>query len=222
MKRVFIILLLAVVLLASTAQAYTATDLANMSTDELLALRAEINNEIAARYEPPVIEEVKTLIEIFPDEYLAKLIRDEIGLFSTKDQVSLDQLKKIEYIWIFNSDKGVTSLEGIQYLTNLVSLQIDFQKSLTYIPEEIGNLSHLKVFDVTYCPIDKLPDSFCNLTNLEEAKFYYTNLEKLPDDIGNLKSLKELDISNTKIKELPASIYNLHLERFGREGLDLD
>ena len=222
MKRVFIILLLAVVLLASTAQAYTDTDLANMSTDELLALRAEINNEIAARYEPPVIEEGKTLIEIFPDEYLAKLIRDEIGLFSTKDQVSQDKLDKITKIWILNSDKGIKTIEGIQYLRNLEYLYIRFQESLHDIPEEIGSLQKLKIVEFGYSKIKSIPDSFCNLVNLEKLELYHTDIDSLPNDIGNLQSLKELNIGCTNIKELPASIYNLQLEEFGREGLDLD
>ena len=222
MRRFFTILLLVVVFLASMAQATAETNLTEMSTEDLLALRAEINNEIAARYEPPVIEEGKKLIEVFPDKTLARFVRDQVGLFSTNDRITQDQLDTITRIDFDGWYDDVLSLEGIQYLTNLKYLRLWREKEMCEIPEKIGDLQNLKQIDFHWCGITHVPDSICNLTNLEELTLYGMDIEELPEDIGNLQSLKKLNIGDTKIKELPSSIYNLKLEEFGRDHLDLD
>lgn len=219
-KRVIGTLLLVVMMLFFVYA--DAEELSGMSLDELLALRIAVNNEIASRNNPPELEDGLTIADVFPDKVLARYIRDNLGAFSTNDQVSQEQLDTITELSFLSHDDGLSSLEGIGYLHNLEVLNVYWQDGLEEIPEVIGSLPLMYRIDITRCSIDTLPDSICNLTDLIFLRVNETNISELPEDIGNLTSLVFLDISDTNITELPASIYNLKLETFLRDGLDLD
>ena len=218
MKK-FCICLLAVLLLKSTACA--EVDISTMTLEELYLLRDEVNAQITTKikesYVPP---EGKTIAELFPDPYLAKVIRDEVGAFSTKNVITQEELDKITGLHLFGNP--MMSLEGVQYLRNLGGLHVYNRGSISEIPDWIGNLINLEYLTFSNCPISKVPDSICNLVNLRTLDLGGTNISALPENIGNLSNLKELDISYTNITELPESIYGLKLDEFNREGLDLD
>ena len=214
--------LLAILLCAIGTTCFAEMDLSSMTLEELYALRLEINNEIAGRVkESNDVPEGKTIAELFPDQYVARKVRDAIGAFSTKDIVSQE---KLDNAWNLDFDRNddVASLEGIQYLHNLEYLSCFGQKSLMEIPESIGSLSKLSRISIYESPITSLPDSICELKQLYFLELRETDISKLPEDIGNLSSLTYLDISYTKITSLPESIYALNLETFVRRGLDID
>lgn len=222
-KAIFVII---AVILFSAASAFAETDLSSLSLDELYEMRIAINNQISQRIlDNYVSPEGKTIADLFPDEWLAKQIRDKLGMFSTKDVVTQDKLDTVTSIRINGQTTEhiqVTSLEGIQYLRNLQRLEVWNQENITEIPEWIGDLVQLTELSIRICPVTVLPDSICNLTNLKSLTLSDTEISSLPADIGNLSKLKELNISYTKITELPASIYSLELDTFNRSGLDLD
>ncbi len=220
MRKHVIAILILVYMLFSIHYAL-ADNLSEMTSDELLALRLQINNELAARYEPPVLEDGMTLIDIFPDKNFAIYIRDQVGAFSINDQVTQDDLDRVTNIFINSESFGITSLEGLQYLTNLQYMTCIAQLQLTEFPDCFDDLQNLCRLDLSQCSITELPPSICNAPLLYDLDVGYTKLTRLPDDIGNMPSLKKLDISNTEIKELPASIRLLQLEEFNRRGLDL-
>lgn len=204
----------------------TAENYSEMTTDELLAIRAEINDELSARYQQPEIEDGTAIADLFPDRYLAMKVRDAIGAISTKDPITQDELDSITSISIDGATSGETTefkdLTGIGYLQNLKTLRIIRQPECTVIPDEIGNCIYLEELDIRSSGFKTLPDEICNLIYLEKIIANYSELESLPDDIGNLESLRKLDISHTNVKALPTSIRNLTLDSFKRDGLDLD
>lgn len=218
-KSVIAILLLVVMLFSCTYA--TTEDLTGMSTEDLLDLRLQINNELAARYEPVTLEGAVPISEIFPDHGFALFVRDEVGAFSIKDTVTQDALDRITNIFINSSAEEVKSIEGIQYLRNVERVTIVSQKGLTDIPDEICELQALRSLELATNGIKSLPDSICNCPSLVRLEIDYNPIDHLPDDIGNLSTLEYLDISGTNIKELPQSIYLLQLKEFGRKGLDL-
>ena len=220
MKRLLSALLILVVLLSSVYYA-AAEDLSAMSEDDLLALRLAINNELAARYEPPVLEDGMILKDIFPDKNLAIYIRDEIGAFSINDSVTQEDLNRVKDIQISGKKNSISSLEGIQYLTNMTFINIYDQPGAFYIPDCFDVLTNLNTVWLRYSDITELPPSIVNCTSLKELNITHTAISSLPEDIGNLSLLKKIDISYTRITSLPDSIRLLDLDEFKRQGLDL-
>ena len=225
MKRILTSILLVVVMLFSCTYA-TAEDITEMSTEELLDLRLQINNELSSRNTPAEIPEGSSIADLFPDRILAMKVRDAIGAISTKDQVTQDELDSIKTISVNGNVAGETEdfkdLTGINYLRNLEVLRIVSQRGCVEIPDSIRNCVHLRELDFRSTGIKTLPAGICDLVELEEIDLDCSDLEALPEDIGNLQSLKELYISYTKVTSLPASIRNLNLEKFSRNGLDID
>ena len=222
MKKLFAFVLVLLLFSAAIAE----YDLSGMTDEELYELRAAINTELGERRaELLSIEEGITIAQIFPDPWLAKNIRDKLGKFSTNDVVTQAELDTITRLSISGNTTDhiqVISLEGIQYLRNLDSLEIRNQNSVTSIPDWVSSLTHLKTLEFSQCDIDYLPDFVCDLVSLKSLDMSRTNISALPEDIGNLVNLKSLNISYTNITSLPESIYNLNLDKFNRSGLDLD
>lgn len=200
-------------------------DVSSMTDDELLAIRLQINEELASRNTMPEIPEGTTIADLFPDHYMAMKVRDEVGAISTKDPVTQEDLDRVERLDVSGYSDGASELNeltGIGYLTNLDYLSVYDQPGFSDIPDEIANCVRLRRIDFRRTGIKTLPASFCNLPGLQYLDMANSALEALPDDIGNLTLLKELDISGTKVTALPASIRSLSLEKFLRDGLDLD
>ncbi len=72
------------------------------------------------------------------------------------------------------------------------------------LPEEIGDLRHLKKLDLRDGNITSLPKSIGNLTKLEHLDLGWNlNLRELPEEIGGLRNLRSLDLHRTRISRLP-------------------
>jgi Leucine-rich repeat (LRR) protein len=80
-------------------------------------------------------------------------------------------------------------------------------------PENIGNLSHLKVIDMAFSEFDEtsIPQSITKLDSLKTLKFYHCGLSgSIPNNIGNLRNLEELIIDENNLSgELPSSVFDL-------------
>ncbi|KAM5575126.1 putative disease resistance protein RGA3 [Rosa sericea] len=78
------------------------------------------------------------------------------------------------------------------------------------LPEEIGDLTHLRYLDLSYCiNLSSLPDGVCNLYNLQTLRLDdCISLEELPDNMGKLINLKHLhvDLQPSRLKYLPKGI----------------
>ena len=225
MRKAVTALLLVVVILLGCIYA-AAEDLSAMTTEDLLDLRLQINNELVSRKADVEIQEGAIIADLFPDRFLAMKVRDAVGAISTSDPITQDELDSIKTISINGNTAGETEefcdLTGIEYLRNLEVLRVVRQPGCTKIPDAIGNCIYLRDLDFRSSGIKTLPASICDLEYLESIDACYSELDSLPDDIGNLQQLKKLNISYTKVTVLPASIRNLDLEKFYRDGLDLD
>ncbi|OMO96069.1 Disease resistance protein [Corchorus olitorius] len=99
----------------------------------------------------------------------------------------------------FNSESHV-SVEALRNLFSVSKrlrlLEFGFAWALMVkeIPDEIGNLIHLRYLGLQRSRIKKLPESICKncylLETLDLRRCYH--LEKLPDGIGKLKNLRHL------------------------------
>lgn len=220
MKKIAVFILALLVCLSSSALA--DWNVQNLTEEELLDYRRAITEELASRHRAELEEsEEARLIDIIPDEGLASLVRDSLGLLSVNDPVTQEQLDEVTRINNAKKEPAISSLEGISRLRNLEYLMI-YYKTLDELPEEIGALTQLEDLYVVSCGLTSIPDSICDLGNLKELSIAGNDVTTLPSEIGSLQSLTKLDISDTQITSLPDSIYALQLDSFRREGLNIE
>ena len=254
MKKTMAVML--VISLVSICILCAAEDLSAMSIDELTVRRQELIDEltqvnslrgsmIRQQVEEGVVPEVALgkIVDLFPDEEFAKIVRDECGKFSIEQPVTQADLDRVKYPSLYSAE--IHDLTGIGLLRNLKSIDVGSHydgpfpadlrncKSLEYlsmvfnpniieIPDWIGELSMLHTLILHDNGITSLPDSICDLMNLE---YLYVGSNKslaaLPSNIGNLVNLKELSIQNTAISSLPDSIWNLQLSKLDMSGISI-
>src|SRR5687767_7011582 len=65
--------------------------------------------------------------------------------------------------------------------------------SLTALPPEIGELTHLQRLDLSNNDLETLPPEIGQLTNLQQLSLAETHVKTLPTEFGNLYQLQELD-----------------------------
>ncbi|MFW9828161.1 MAG: AN1-type zinc finger domain-containing protein [Candidatus Thorarchaeota archaeon] len=78
-----------------------------------------------------------------------------------------------------------------------------------YIPESIGNLSHLKYLDIggEANLIDEIPKSIIQLKKLENLYIEASNLSSVPEFLADLPSLKNLGLSGVNLTQTPEWLF---------------
>lgn len=101
----------------------------------------------------------------------------------------------------------------IKYFTGLRDINL-YGNNISYIPEEICQLTELCILDVA-CNrgIKLLPAGISNLRNLHSIYLDYTAVRHLPQEMGHLP-LRALTINATPIQTLPHTLRNLPLTDF--------
>ncbi|MBN1923968.1 MAG: hypothetical protein JW791_04390 [Nanoarchaeota archaeon] len=149
--------------------------------------------------------------------------------FITKLEVKKDCLQledKLEYIPKLTHLK-IIFLHNPYYLPkslfkseSLEDLELIEMGNIKELPEEIGQLTQLKVLGVTcgngrgtmksYYNLEKIPDSIGNLINLQELDIRCTSLKTIPETIGNLVNLKIFQLKNNNyLTTLPEGLAKL-------------
>ncbi|CAL8997743.1 unnamed protein product [Prunus brigantina] len=110
-------------------------------------------------------------------------------------------------------DSNITTIDPnlILQLKCLRTLNLS-DNSIKELPEEIGELIHLRHIDLSYNRIlEKLPDTICGLYNLSTLRLVTcSRLKKLPENMGNLINLKHIYVLGCDVlKSLPKGIGRL-------------
>ncbi|XP_057497462.1 disease resistance protein RPM1-like [Actinidia eriantha] len=112
-----------------------------------------------------------------------------LSIHNSEDKV-LESItgSRIRSVFSFNADKLPESFVGILFLDFKLLKTLDFEDApLHYLPEEIGNLFHLRYLSIRD-----------------------TETKVLPKSIGRLQNLLTLDLKGSLVSELPIEINRLH------------
>ncbi|XP_057499611.1 disease resistance protein RPM1-like [Actinidia eriantha] len=122
-------------------------------------------------------------------ESLDRLEPRRLSIHNSEDKV-LESItgSRIRSIFSFNANVLPESFVGILFLNLKLLKTLDFENApLHYIPEEVGNLFHLRYL------------------SLRDTK-----IKVLPKSIGKLQNLLTLDLKRSLVSELPVEINRLH------------
>ena len=92
---------------------------------------------------------------------------------------------------------------------DLSSYEADRQEKLWEIPEEVFELTSLKVLNLSHNQLSYLPESIGNLANLTTLNLSGNQILNLPKSISELANLTILDLSENKLSSLPNFLGNL-------------
>jgi Leucine-rich repeat (LRR) protein len=108
----------------------------------------------------------------------------------------------------FLSNKVVHDL--LPTMKQLRVLSLSNYKSITEVPNSIGDLLYLQYLNLSHTKIERLPTETCKLYNLQFLLLAgCRRLIELPEDIGQLVNLRHLDVSETALREMPVQIAKL-------------
>ncbi|KAL5077272.1 hypothetical protein RYX36_016256 [Vicia faba] len=153
-----------------------------------------------------------------PDESVRKLSYNR-GLYDSFDK--FDKLYGIKSLRTFLalplqeqfprcllSNKVVHDL--LPTMKQLHVLSLSNYKSITEVPNSIGNLLYLQYLNLSHTNIERLPSETCGLYNLQFLLLGgCKRLTELPENMGELVNLRHLDISDTALTEIPVQIAKL-------------
>ncbi|KAF2323760.1 hypothetical protein GH714_036847 [Hevea brasiliensis] len=111
--------------------------------------------------------------------------------------------------WGSHIDTEVTD-DLLPKLMRLRVLSLSHYNSITWFPDSIGKLKHLRYLDLSKTSIRRLPDTICSLYNLQILILAYcVFLDELPSNMVRLVSLCHLDISWTILGKMPSQMGKL-------------
>ncbi|KAL5543269.1 hypothetical protein UlMin_010979 [Ulmus minor] len=100
-------------------------------------------------------------------------------------------------------------------LSNLRVVDLSYNQLNGTIPSSLGNLSNLRVVDLSYNQLNgTIPSSLGNLSNLRVVDLSYNQLNgTIPSSLGNLSNLRVVNLSSNQLNGIPNSLGRLSMLR---------
>ena len=154
----------------------------------------------------------KGITELKPEiGQLSKLTRlDVSGHDLTSLPTEIGNLSSLKYLNVSNNELSSLPV-GIGNFTMLEELHLEYQeiydvntgirtKTLTTLPDEIGNIASLKKLYLQNNKLISLPSTIGGLSSLEVLNMERNQLTSLPSSVNNLTTLKEFLANNNLIE----------------------
>ncbi|MDD2510381.1 MAG: DUF3048 domain-containing protein [Syntrophomonas sp.] len=143
---------------------------------------------------------VSDIVVDFPDPNLRVRIRQEIGK-ATGDIRQSDLLKLNSFSATYT---GITSLEGLQYLSNITSLYLNGNEIKDLSP--LGTLANLRYLNINGNRIKKL-GPLEQLTALQEINLSHNQVRDI-EPLSNLLQLKRIYLNYNQIRDVTPLLTN--------------
>ncbi|EAE8347331.1 LPXTG cell wall anchor domain-containing protein [Listeria monocytogenes] len=134
--------------------------------------------------------------QIFPDDALAKEIQAALGKTSTTDVVTQTDLDTIQSLTL--TSKGISSLEGMNYLANLDYLSLSSNQVSDISP--IASLTNLETLILSGNQVSDI-SPLVRLTNLNILQLSENPIRDI-SSLSNLKNLQALDINSAQVSDV--------------------
>ena len=147
---------------------------------------------------PPVDVDITVLngpaVEV-PDENLAAALRSEIGLTVGADITEVD-MRAVTSLIV--KDRSITDLTGLEYTTNLTTLNLDNNNISDLSPlSALENLTHLYLWSNDITDVEPLRD----MTQLELLRFTDNSVSDV-SALAGLVNLKSLQLKNNRVSDV--------------------
>lgn len=120
------------------------------------------------------------------------------------------------------SGQGLNQVPDFVYQRPPITHLLLANNNYASLPEEIGGLDALRVFDVRTNQLSELPSQIDQMS-LVDLNASENQLTSIPSSIGTIESLLYADFANNQITDIPESITNLQdLKWLNLEGNPLD
>ncbi|KAF8394079.1 hypothetical protein HHK36_020284 [Tetracentron sinense] len=137
-------------------------------------------------------------------------------IFRYSKNVAL-KMDVIDESWIWHRRYGhlnFQSLKTLQQQNMVYGLPVIQEVKEACEGCALGKHHRESVLDLRDAPIEKLPNEIGNLFHLRYLSLRRTNIKKLPKSIRKLQNLMTLDLKNTNVRELPSELFKLQQLRY--------
>ncbi len=195
-----------------------ATNAAGVTSDEALRAYIVVKGDEAEEPEPKPEPVVCTDPVEIPDEAFRAVLRDVLALEFSERAITCEDLETLERLTYSGELDGVSSLEGVQYATNLeaISLRIDDERQTrTSISDlsPLANLTQLREIDIE-TEDRNIEDisPLSGLVNLERLQLRGNAISDL-SALAGLSNLTELTLNANSVSDLSPLRSLTNLER---------
>ena len=153
-------------------------------------------------------ESRETLFET-PDHLEEFIHIKHLTLWSYCDFTKINPIPHLEELHTVVRNTETDTKQLVKLFPNLKKIEIwGHHLEKGQLPNEIGNLLHLKSIDLISCGLKTLPDTFKNLKNLKKIRLAGLPMNTFPEVLTDLENLETLEIRATLAK-IPDSLSKL-------------
>jgi disease resistance protein RPM1 len=126
-----------------------------------------------------------------------------------EDVFETSEYSRVRSVFLFNINEMPKSFIGKLFKKFKLLKVLDFEDApIDYLPQEVGNLFHLKYLSLRRTKVKILPKSVGRLHNLQTLSVNETAVRELPIEIFSLYKLRHI-LADSLDREIKSSLYSL-------------